>query len=288
MVSYETGDLTLRAEYVDSIVKNFALKDFKMLGICNIQATKASKNTYFEETDADLVKTATTGITGTSLGEVARGAAFPNVTPSFTEINEYLSKHAASATILWEDTITDRIPISMRTLLRVSRAVANSMDKVIITELNTTTNTGAASNTWDNAVISLRDPVKDILTGIAGMSIDNWDVLVNEGFIVIHPTNKMELLSNQGVVNAGMFYTSAVTKEGTIEKICGLRIIETTSQTENTVTMGISKIAMTWFQACPLTTDTKVNAGVDYTVKAWAYGTPALINNNAAWKITGC
>lgn len=281
-------DLDLSAEHVDAVVKNFALKEFKMLPLCKIIPTSADKNTYYDETDSDLTKTVTTGITATSLSKSPRGAQFNAVHPSWTKVSEYPSKHTAKAVILWEDTLVDALPVVARTLLRVTRAVGNSLDTVIITELNTTTNTSAASNTWDNADVSLQNPIYDLLTAIEGMEIDNWDVLANDGFVVMHPTNKKELLANSSVRNSGQFYTSAVTENGKIERICGLRIVSTTSQTANTVTLGISQVAIAFYQVSPLKTDTVIRAGLDYAISAWVYGVPALINNNAAYKLTGC
>ena len=197
MVS-ETRQIDLRAEHVDAVVKNFALQEFKGLSICNIVPTNADKNTYFDETDADLTKTTTTGITKTSLGGTPRGAEFNIVTPSWAKKSEYPSKHTGKAVILWEDTLTDNMPVVARTLLRVTRTVSNSMDKVIVTEIATTTNTTTAVATWDNAVISDRDPIFDILTAKEYFKINNWDIdgTIN-AFIWLHPTNEKELLRSE-------------------------------------------------------------------------------------------
>jgi len=278
-------DLELAAEHVDAVVKNYALQEFKMLPLCSIISTKADKNTYYDETDSDLLKTTTTGITATSLSKSPRGAEFNAVHPSWTKVSEYPSKHTAKAVILWEDTIVDALPVVARTLLRVTRAIAKSVDTVCIAELNTTTNTSASSATWDNADASLRNPKYDILTAIEGMEIDNWDVLANNGYIVMHPTNKKECLSNGSM---GDSYENIVTEKGRQERLLGLKLISTIAQTENTVTLGIDKVALAWYEVSPLKTDTQIRAGIDYAISAWMYGVPALINNNAAYKLTGC
>jgi len=277
------GELDLREEQIDRIVRNFALKEFKLLPICTTVATSGWSNTYYQETDSDL-----TGGTGSAVAGVPRLANFPYGQVSWTETTEKILKYGMESVISWEDQHTSTIDVMARTLLRIARAVASAVDTAIITELNTTTNTTGAVATWDNAVIADRDPVQDILAAISAMQIDNWDPLKGNCVIVLHPTNHKELLMNQSVRNAGQFYTSKVTSEGMINTICGLRIIITTAQTENTVTLAIEKDAMTWYEAAALTTHTIVDPGVKTTIRAFQVGVPVLINNNAAFKITGC
>ena len=200
---------------------------------------------------------------------------------------QYAKKHGADNFITWEVATLSAIDVKARMLERVGRAIANSVDAAIIAELATTTNTAAAVQTWDNATESLQQPLKDILTGIAGMAIDNWNAYKN-GYIIMHPTNFMELMNNPVCRNAGQFYTSEVTRNGRVGKICGLTIIVNNASTENTVLMCIGQAAMTWYEAKPLTTHVIEKPGIGFTIRAWQVGIPVLINNNAAWKITGC
>ena len=281
LMADSVGMQDLRAEEVDRIVKNFALEEFKMLPLCSIASTSAWKQTYYQETDSDL-----TGGTGSAVAGVPRLAAFPYGEVTWTETAARVLKHGMDAVISWEDAKTDAIDVMGRSLLRIARAIANSVDGVIITELATTTNTAAAVATWDAAVVADRDPVQDILAGIEGMALDNWDALSGDGFIVLHPTNYKELMMHEDVKNSSRFYSSDVTKKGKVERICGLRVIVANSSTEDVVLMGISKTAMTWYEASPLKTHVMEDPGVKFTVRAYQVGVPVLINNNAAWKIT--
>ena len=283
MAFEETGQLTLRAEHIESAVQNFKLQEFKMLPLCEIRRSTAEKNSYFDEQDSDLTRTVTTGVTGTSLGHTPRGAAFNSVQPSWEKQTEYPSKHTGTDTILWEDLITDAFNVAGRSALRVTRAVAHSQDKVIITELNTTTQTSVGSD-WSDADVSLRVPKDDILTAIAGMEINEWYVLKSNGYIVMHPTNKKEALGNGGMGDA---YENIVTENGRKETLLGLNLISTIAQTLGTATLGIPKIAMRWYQVSPLQTASVFRPGKDLTIDAWLYGVPALVNNNAAYKLTG-
>lgn len=280
-----SGQLTLRKEHVDTVLKNFHLQDFKMIGICNVVKTNADKNTYFDERDSDSQKMTTTGITATTLSKTPRGAEFNVVRHSWEKQSEYPSKHTGTDVILWEDFITDSFNVVARSALRVSRAISLSQDTVIITELNTTTSTHTASETWDNADVSLRDPKYDILTSIEKMELNNVDLLNNNGFMVMHPTNKKEALANGAM---GDDYENTVTENGRKERLLGLTLISTKAQTENTVTFGIPKVAMNWYEVSPLKTELKERFGIDFTISAFLYGVPALVNNNAAHKLTGC
>lgn len=274
----------LRKEVVDAVVKNFALEEFKMLPLCSVVATSGWKQTYFDETDADL-----SGGLGSNVKGIPRLAAFPFGQVTWTEVNARLAKYGMDSVLSWEDVHKLSIDSKARTMLRNARAVANSVDTAIITELATTTATAGASATWDNDDISLRNPIKDIMTAISQMQVNNWDPLANgRGFIVLHPTNHMELLTNESIRNAGQFYTSAVTEKGKVSYICGLKIIVANSATENTVLLGIDKDALTWYEGSPLKTEVIEDPAVKYTIRSWQVGVPVLINNNAAYKITGC
>jgi len=280
------GMADLRAEDVDRVVKNYALENFTMLQVCTVVPTSAEKNTYYQETDSDITKTVTTGITGTSFAGVPEGAVFPYVEHSWTETAARVKKHGADNFISWEVATLSAIDVKARMLERVGRAIAKSVDTAIITELATTTSTAAAVQTWDNATESLQQPLKDILKGIAAMAVDNWSAYSN-GYIIMHPNNFMELMNNPVCRNAGQFYTGDVTKNGRVGMIAGQTIIVNNASTENTILMCIGQSAMSWYEAHALTTHVIEKPGIGYTIRAWQVGVPVLINNNAAYKITG-
>jgi len=281
------GEADLRGEEIDTIVKNYALEQFTMLQICTIVPTKSATNTYYQETDSDIVKTISTGITDTSFGQAPSGAVFPHVEHSWTETNERVKMHGATHVLDWTVWKLSAFDVKGRMLERVARAIALSVDNAIITELATTTNTAAAVQTWDNATESLQQPMKDILTARAALKIDNWTTTTGL-FMIIHPTNMMELLNNPVVRNAGQFYTDGVSRNGMVGKIADFNIIETNAATENTVLFGISKTAMSWYEAAPLTTKIEIDEPHTLKITAYQMGVPVLINNNAAYKLTGC
>ena len=282
----QPGEADLRAEDVDAIVKNYALEQFTGRQICSIVGTNAEKNTYYEETDSDITPIGTTGIPAGNF-ENSAGAIFEHVTHSWTEVAERVKIHGATHTMDWTVWKLSAIDVKGRMLERVARAIVLSEDTAIYTELATTTNTAGAVQTWDNATESLQQPLKDILIARAALKIANWSTTSNLKMI-IHPTNLMELLNNPVVRNAGQFYTDGVTRNGVVGKIADFNIIESNAMTENTVLFCISQTAMSLYEAQGITTKMTMEEGETITIKAFNMNVPVLINNNAAYKLTGC
>lgn len=281
----QAGEQDLRANEVDSIVKNYALEKFTMLQICTIVKTSAAANTYYAETDSDITKSVSTGVTDTSFAGVPEGAAFAHVEHDWTEVTERVKQHGADNVISWEVWKLSAIDVKARMLERVARGIAMSVDDAIYTELATTTNTAAAVQTWDNATESLQQPLKDILIARSALKLNNWSTSTNLKMI-IHPTNLMELLNNPVCRNAGQFYTDGVTRNGEIGKIADFAIIETNVAVENQILFCIAQTAMSWYEAQPLTTYVKEDPGQTLLIRAYQMGVPVLINNNAAYKLT--
>jgi len=278
------GEADLRAEDIDKIVKNYALEQFTGLQICTVVPTSSETNTYYQETDSDITKTKTTGVTDTNF-VISPGAIFDHVTHSWTETNEKVKMHGANHVFDWAVWKLSAIDVKSRMLERVSRAIALSVDDAIYTELATTTNTATAVATWDNATESLQQPLKDILIARSALKLANWTTTTNLKMI-IHPTNAMELYNNPVIRNAGQFYTDGISRNGEVGKIADFAIIESNAMTLNTVLFCIAQTAMSWYEAQPLTTHVKEEPGENIQIKAYQMGVPVLVNNNAAYKLT--
>ena len=283
----EAGMADLRREEVDAIVKNYTMEKLTMLQVCAVIKTSSATNTYYQETDSVITKMTTSAITDTTFGGLTGGSGFPHIEHSWTEVNEKVRKHGADNVLAWDVVNLSAINVRARMLERVAEAVAHSVDTACITELATTTNTAAATATWDNATESLQQPLKDILKGQAAMTIHNWDAYTNI-YLILHPTNFMELMNNPICRNAGQFYTDGVTRKGRVGKIANCTILVNNASTENTVLMCIGQKALAWYEASPLKTVVIEDPGQTYKIRAWQVGVPVLINNYAAYKITGC
>lgn len=277
-----TGEQDLRQEDVSRIVTGFALQEYKMKQLCMVQSSKAWTETYYRETAADL-----TGGTGSDVKGIPRLGAFPYGEVSWTETSGRNLKHGMEGIISWEDAKTDNVDVIARTLLRIARAVAKSIDVTITAALIANAgNTKAANATWDNAVIADRDPIQDILNAKAEIEIDNYNPNKN-GFLLVHPTGYSHLLGNPNVRNAGQFYSDSVTRNGVVGKLLGLTVISSNSVTDGGAQVVVAKESMTWKSVVGLTVKTIPDPGINYKIRAWEVGQIQVTNPDAICKITG-
>jgi len=280
-----TGEQDLRAENVSKIVTGFALQEYKMKQLCMIQSSKAWTETYYIETAADLVGKDTTA-SGTVEG-VPRLANFPYGEVSWEETSGRNVKHAIEGVISYEDAKTDAFDVVARTLLRIARAVAKSVDTEIASKiLSLAGNIQTANATWDNAVIADRDPIQDILDGKAMIEVDNYNPNRN-GYLTVHPTDYSHLLGNANVRNAGQFYTDSVTRNGVVGRLLGLTVISSNSITEGGAQIVVAKEAATWKSVVGLTVKTIYDPGIKYTIRAFEVGQIQVTNPDAICSITG-
>ena len=278
-----TQEADLRAENVSRIVTGFALQEYKMKQLCMIQSSRAWTETYYKETAADLVGKDTTA-SGTVKG-VPRLANFPYGEVSWEKTQGRNIKHAMEGVISWEDAKTNAVDVIARTLLRIARAVAKSVDTEIAAAVLTAGNTIGAGSPWDDAVIADRDPIQDILNAKALIEVDNYNPNRN-GFLLVDPTDYSHLLGNANVRNAGQFYSDSVTRNGVVGRLLGLTVISSNSVTENGAQVVIAKEAMTWKSVVGLTVNTIYDAGIKYTIRAFEVGQIQVTNPDAMCTIT--
>lgn len=272
----------LRAETISKVVKGFALQEYVMKQLCMVENSNAWTETYYKETAADL-----TGGTGAAVKQVPRLAKFPYGEVTWTKTSGRNIKHAMEGLISWEDIKTNNVPMIMRTLLRIARAVSKSVDAEIGSAIVTSAgNTQAANATWNNAVIADRDPIQDILNAKSMIALDNYNPDRN-GYLLVNPTNYAELLGNANVRNAGQFWTDSATKNGRVGMICGLTVLVSNSVTEGGAQVVIAKEALTWKSVVGLTVESINDPGIKTTIRAWEVGQIQVVNPDAICKITG-
>jgi hypothetical protein len=277
-----TGQYLLRAENISKVVRGFALQEYVLKQLCLVESSSAWTESYYKETAADLTGGAGSGVSG-----VPRLANFPYGEVNWNKVKGYNIKHGMEGVISYEDAKTNAINVIARTFIRISRAIAKSVDGTIAAAiLANAGNTVAANATWNNSVIADRDPIQDILNAKALLKIDNYNPDKN-GYLICHPTNVAELLGNANVRNAAEFYTNEATKNGRIARICGLTLLETNSVSEGGCQVVIGKEACVWKSVVGLTVKTIDDPGVKYTIRAWEIGQIQVVNPDAICSITG-
>ena len=276
------GMQDLRAENVDKIVKGFALQEYKFKQVCMVQSSNSWKETYYQETSTEL-----SGGTGSNIKGVPRLANFPYGEPTWTRTSSYLVKFAMEGVISWEDVSTNEIDVQARTLLRISRAVAKSVDDHIwdiISESQSVSNinsvTIASGNEWDSATAANRDALANILSGMQLIEESNYDMSTG-GFLLVSPKGYADLMGNAVVRNASQQFAEDVVSNGAVGRIAGLTIVKSNSVTRDYAMVIKGGEAATFKEASPLKTETIYDPGVKYTIRAWEVGVCQLVNPKA-------
>ena len=277
-----TGTEILRAENVERVVKGFALREYVFKQLVMIQSSSADLETYYQETAADISAGATR-----TVEEVPRLAKFPYGEVVWTKKRGWHKKFAFEGQVSWEDALTNNIDVVARTLLRIGRAVAKSVDAEIwdvLTEgrsvSNITNESVTAGYEWDSATIANRDPIQNILNAKKLISEQDYNPDSN-GYLLLSPKDYANLLGNANIRNAGQFYTDDVTKNGRVGRLLGLTVLVSNNVTADYAAVVIAKECGTWKQVQPLTVKTIEDAGIKYVIRAWEIGSCQLTNPKA-------
>lgn len=283
-----TGNGNLRKEFVDGAVKAVALMEYKLKTLCTVDSASAWTETYYRETNSDPSSPDST----TSIKGIPRLAPFPYGEASYTKVSALIEKYGMEGMISYEDAQLNNVPMIQRTLLRIGRAVAKSVDSQIAAAMLANAGNSVAvssGNEWDSATVANRDPVKDVLNAIQQLRADNIDALNGNGYLVLNGTDYTNLLSNSKVVNNPSFKTADVVSNGVVGQICGLKIM-VTEALEVTVPdvayVVVAKEAMTWKEATPLTVLQIDDPGIKTTIRAFELGVCQVPSPNAICKIT--
>jgi len=280
----QIGDLNLRDEDIDRLVKGFALQRYVFKDSLMVNTSNSWKETFYKETAADLTAKGTRNVKG-----VGRLSKFPTASVVWNKETRVHQKYAIEDTISWEDAQTNEIDVVARTLQRIGRAVAKAVDDEIYSQVSTNAGnsvTITAGSEWDSSNQSKQDPIKDILNAVKECSKDNYDVLSNSGELWFSPTDFANVLANANVRNAGQFWTSDVTKNGKVGRLVGLNVKVSNSVTDDEAIVMIPKTSGTWKQAHALTTNTINDPGIKLTIRAWEVGVTQITNPDAICKIS--
>jgi len=274
------GMQDIRGETIERTVKGFALQEYKFKQVCSIVRSNSWKESYYQEGATELA-----GGTGSSVRGVPRGASFPYGEPNWTKQASYLEKYAMEGVIFMEDALTDEIDVSARTLLRISRAVAKSVDDQIWSALTTAsgvqTFTIDSGKEWDGTVAASGANIIDNLMRAKEMFMDynyssqNIYLLVNQ-----HDHRSIvRYLSDKGA----QFPTIAtnVTTNGLAGNLVGMKIVVSPSVAISGALVVIGNEAATWKEAVPLTVKTIDDPGIKTTVRAWELGVTQVPNPKA-------
>jgi len=278
-----TGEINLRAENIDKIVKDIANMEFVMKELCMVDSSSAWVETYYRETNTELTN-ANSPVKG-----VPRLANLPYAEASWTKLSSYIEKYGCEGVISYEDELLNNIPMIARTLLKISRAVAYAVDSQIFTALRDGAGNSVAiavGYEWDNATTANQNPIKDLLYAKKEIYKDNKNPDNGSTYLVVNPTDYANLLQNTKIINSPTFKQADIISNGNVGKICNLTIKVSNAVSASGALVVIAKEGATWKQATPLTTKTIEDPGIKKTIRAFELGVCQVVSPNAICKIT--
>ena len=249
----QVGSVGLRAEVVDSMVKQVAERKYKFKQACVVVSTDSWKNTFFREQT-----TIPAGQPGNLTKGLPRGANFPQYTIGWDEVNVRVLKHGLEDNIPWEDLLSDYINVQARTIIRLTEGVVKSVDDDIWNSLteNTTpvaiqTIAIAAGYEWDATSSAIINNVFRASQLIAESNYDTDDLIC-----FINPYQQryiMKYLVDKG----SQFPTIAAEtlRNGQIGKIGNISFIVSNSVSTSFALVCKPKTCATWKELVSLRSD---------------------------------
>lgn len=275
----------LRYEHIDRAVKAVAALDYKLKTLCTVDSSSAWTETYYRETNNDE----TDGGTGSPIKGVPQYAPFPFFDVTETKVQSVIGKYAGESIISLEAEQTATIPMLQRKIYRLTQKITYQVDSSIESVMSDSAgNTFAitAGNEWDSATVANRDPIYDILKAINYLRVDGIDALNGNGYLVVNGTDYTNIISNSKVLNHPTFQSVSAVQNGVVNMLCGLKVMVSETVTADQAYVVVSKLALTWKQATPLTTRTIEDPGKSTTIRAWERGVCQIPVPNAVCKIT--
>lgn len=254
----QIGSVGLRAEVVDSVVKQVAARKYKFKQSCAIVPTSAWKNTFFRENT-----TVSSGPIGNVFRGVPRGATFPQSDTNLEQVSVRIIKFAVETNIPYEDIISDSVNVQARSLIRRTEEIVKAVDDEIwdgLTESRTGTgmilsfalSAGSLHRHWDETSAAIIDDVMHASQLIGQNNYETDDLIC-----YLTPYQKrifLKYLADKGAQFPSIA-TEAV-RNGSIGKIANVTFVESNSVTTSYALVVKPKTCATWKELVPLTTNT--------------------------------
>jgi hypothetical protein len=285
MTSGNEREAVLRYENIDRAVKAVAALDYKLKTLCTIDSSSAWTETYFRETNNDEVD----GGTGSPIKAVPQYAPFPFFDVTETKVQSVIEKYAGESIISIESEQNATLPMLQRKIYRLSQKITYQVDKAIETVMSVSAGQShaiTAGNEWNSATVANRDPVYDILTAINKLRVVGVDALNGNGYLVVNGTDYTNIISNSKILNHPTYQSVSAVSNGVVASLCGLKVMLSETVRADQAYVVVSKLALTWKQATPLTVKTIDDPGKSTTIRAWERGVCQIPVPNAVCKIT--
>jgi len=253
--SQESGTTGIRAEVIDSMVKQVAAQAYKFKQVCAVVPTSAWTNTFYREDTTVL-----SGTGGNTTGGIPRGAGFPQATVSWEKVSVRIVKYGLEDNIAWEDLLSNDINVQARTVIKLTQGVTKAVDDEIwdgLTEDRAGTGriqsfSITVGTEWNSASSAVIANLMKASRLIAEKNYDTGDLVC-----FINPRQKagiMHTLASKGAQFP--LIATDVTSNGNIGRIAGIRLVESNSVTTSYAIVVKPKTCATWKELVSLRSTT--------------------------------
>ena len=277
----------LRAEVVDSLVKQIAEPSYKLKPILTVLPTSAWKNTFFREDPTE-----TSGPSGNVFKGVPWGATFPQSDTTWQEVSVRIIKHAVETNIPYEQIISSEIDVQARTIIRRTREIVKSVDDDIWSVMSQLGVLGAWSiqsmaiangRYWSVTSAAIID---DVFYAKMLISKKNYDV--SDLVCFVNPDdarNIMLYLTNKGAQFPQI--AESVVRNGSIGKIGNVTFVEAQSVANSYALVVVPKTCATFKQLVPLQSATTEDPLKSWRIRVVEEGVVELTDPLAVCLIKG-
>lgn len=277
-----TGMQDIRGLNVNNIVTGFALQNFILKPLLRNSSSSKWQERYYTETAADLTATSPSVMKG-----INRLSTFPLLEVSWTQVNSYHQKHGAETVISWEDAISNDVPVIERSLLRIARAIAKSVDDEIYTQLVSTVVgplSGAATIGWASASAN---PVADVNEAIRAIQAQSYNT--TNAVLVINSRSFADLKNYLTHTKGASIpsWSSQIAQNGKVMEFMGLSVLQTDSVAASGALVLIPQEVGNYLQLQAQQTETIPDPGIKYTIRSWEIGVVQVTNPDAVYFING-
>lgn len=283
----ETGTVEIRKEVIDKVLKTLAPPKYKFKQAVTISTTNAWKNTFFRGENTVL-----TDRVGNATKGIPRGAAFPQLTTTFEEVNAWVEKYGAEDTIFYEDILTNDVDVMKRTIFKLTEKVISAVDDEIwqvLTEkeagspANIQTVTVSGDEWWNGSSAAIIDDLMACKQAIGEQNYDSSNLIcfINE--------QDHRSIVNYLAEKGAQFPTvgTDMAKNGRIGKLVGINLVVSNNVTSSMALVVVPKVCGTWKSAVSLRSDTKVEAFKGTRVRIVEMGVTQLTDPKAVVRIAG-
>lgn len=277
----ESGEVALRAENIDKLIKNIAARKFVIKSnIATVMSTNAWENTYYRETVRELG----------SVDDIPRNAAFPQDNVSWEKKTDRLQKFGLESEISWEDASTNNVPIVKQTAFRIANRIALGVDRHLWNVLTESQSPDqiheqATSATWDNATRSDRIPHEDIAKAIRLITDSELQAYM-PNTLLLSPYDYTHVVTNDYVMDSFDASNPQLMQSGNLGTLLGLSTIVSPVVTADKAAVCQAKVSLTYRQAEALRTITKQEEGRHWTLRGWEIGVGQLTDPKSVCLIT--